>query len=124
MAYDHYIDQNGVTWTVVWTNGRHTALATVPDNAQPRYDPDLGDVSARMDPGGLQFFGQDIIKGDPATDEQQRVLFVELTQKIDALAAQHRRGTELEVSAHAPMSPLLVIGLLFAAAWALDELDG
>lgn len=127
MPYDHYTDRNGVPWTVVWKDKRHTAIATVLDDAQPRYDPDLGDLTVRMDPGGLQFFGQNIIDGDPATDEQQRVLFIELTEKIENLARQHGGVSghlELDVKAHRGMNPLFLVGL-FAAAWlVLDELDG
>jgi hypothetical protein len=122
MAYDAYKDQNGVTWTVGWRDGGHTAIATVLEDAQPRYEPDPGDVTAKMDPGGLQLFGAEILKGDHATDEQMRVLFIELSQKIEAIAAQHRRSTVLRVSASPPMSPWILLGLVVAAAWALDEI--
>jgi len=124
MPYESYKDSNGVPWTVVWTKHGHTAIGTVLEDAQPRYDSDVGDVRAEMDPGGLQFFGTDIIEGSPATDEQRRVLFIELTEKIEAIAAEHRRNTQLRVTGSPGMSPWLMLGLLVAAVWALDELDG
>lgn len=123
MPYESYKDSNGVSWTVVWTRKRHTAIGTVLEDAQPRYDPDVGDVRAEMDPGGLQIGGRDIIEGDPATDEQQRVLFIELVGKIEDIARAHRGATMLQVSARPPMSPALVLGLLVAGVLLLDELD-
>jgi hypothetical protein len=125
MAYERYRDRNGVTWTIVWTHKGHTAIATVLDDADPKYDPDLGDLKAEMDPGGVQALGYDIIEGDPATDEQQRVLFIELTGKIEKLAAEHSRATSLKVTP-APedrrsMSPFLFVGLVIAGVLLLED---
>lgn len=117
MAYDSYRDSNGVTWTVVWpaTKKRHQAIATVMDTADPKYDPEPADITVSMAEGGLQIGGLDIIPSGTATDEQQRVLFIELIGKVEGYAKEHRRLVELKVTA-SPPTPWWLWALLGMAA--------
>jgi len=113
MAYDGYNDSNGVHWTVVTTGNGFTMLATVLDDADPRYDPPAEDLVVKMAQGGVQIGDADIVHTDPPTAEQTRTLFVELAGKIEAFAKAHR-GPVLKVSASRPV-PWWVWALLGVA---------
>jgi hypothetical protein len=114
MGYDSYRDSNGVTWTVVATANGFTLLGTVLDEADPKYDPPVEDVTASMAQGGVQVGGIDIIHTDPPTAEQTRVLFAELAGKMEAIARAHRGQALLAVKASAPV-PWWVWALLGVA---------
>jgi hypothetical protein len=120
---DHYRDQNGITWTVVWPAGkkRFEAIATVEDGADPSYDPVPADITASMAEGGIQFFGLDIIPSDAATSDQQRTLFLELVGKIEEYAKGHPRNTVLRVAARSGPNWWL-IGALVLGAIAFDSI--
>lgn len=88
MAYDQYKDTNGVTWTITAARG-FVFIAYVADTANPRYVPPPSDITAKMDPGGVQIgpwsFGAD----DAPTAQQQQTLFIELSGKIESYAKEH-----------------------------------
>jgi hypothetical protein len=114
MAYDHYRDSNGVTWTIVSTAHGWTMLGTVLDDADPRYDPDPGDLRNTMELTPINQVADHFVT---PTAEQTRVLFLGLVDKIEAFAKEHRGATSLKVTAHADQwTPLVVLGLLLAAA--------
>jgi hypothetical protein len=105
MAPSSYRDSNGVTWTVITAENGFTLIGSVLDEADPKYDPEPPDLTASMAQGGLQIGDLDIIKSDPPTGEQQRVLFIELVKKIEAWAKSHKGPqVSLRVTATAPVA--------------------
>lgn len=114
MGYDKYKDSNGITWSVLWPDRGWSAMATVPDDASPRYEPPATDQEAHTPP-------PDDVGGGVAapTGEQQRVLFSQLTSNVEAFAKQNREHALLTVTARPP-TPWWVwaVGL-----WALYEMS-
>lgn len=125
MAYDKYIDQNGIKWNIITTPDGWTMMATVLDDATPRYDPPAPDQlvkHAPTDAGALEVNNHTIVGAEPPTAEETRLIFIELVQKIEEYAGSHK--PLILVRQKPPLNPLLVVGL-FAAAWlVLDELEG
>jgi hypothetical protein len=120
-GYDHYRDRNGVTWKVITHEDGFALLGTVPDDADPKYDPPAEDLQAEMAKGGLQLGPLDIIHTDPPTDEQTRTLFTELARKIEAYAKTYAGHVSVRVTASRSVSPLLVLGLLIGIGLVLDD---
>lgn len=112
-GYDSYRDSNGIGWTVVWpaAKKRHEAIATVLDTADPKYDPEPGDITVHMAQGGVQLGGLEIVPSEEASGEQQRVLYIELIGDIETYAKAHRSGAVLKVTASVG-TPWWVWGLL------------
>lgn len=105
MGYDHIRDTNGVTWKVIsLANGFHL-IASVMDDADPKYDPPAQDQEASMAQGGIQVGGVDIVHTDPPTGEQARVLYTELVANVEKYAQAHRGEVDLKVTAHADATP-------------------
>lgn len=105
MAYDHYTDTNGVTWQILPVNNGFTLMATVRDDAEVVYDPPATDQMVKMDAGGMQIptpFGDIAISPKDAspTGEQQRVLFTEIRDKIEAYAKANQGHQLMTVRAH------------------------
>lgn len=122
MAYDHYRDSNGVTWTVgppdapaTGNPPRWTMYAYVPDEAQVKYDPPPTDVMAST-PAPADFG-----RGIPnATAEQVRVIFTELVALIEAYARTHAGAVVMTVTA----APEGGLGWLLLVWLAYEALSG
>jgi hypothetical protein len=110
-SYDHYRDSNGVPWTVVHQNHGFTYLATVMDDANPRYTVEVEDQSAELPQGGIQLGPIDILKSDPPTSQQQENLYLELAQKIEQWAHKHAGDVALVVTASPSSNTALWIAL-------------
>src|ERR1041384_860281 len=97
MAYDSYRDSNGVRWSIPPAIGQGwTMLAYVDDAADPKYNTPPPDMTASMPEPS------DAGTGVPhPTDEQTRVIFLDLRGKIEAYAKEHRGEVQLRVTASA-----------------------
>lgn len=120
MAYDHYRDTNGVTWTVAPPDApatgnppRWTMFAYVPDESQIKYVPPPSDVMASTPAP------PDMGRGVPnASAEQVRVIYLELISQIEAYAKTHAGSVVMTVTA-SPGSGLGWLVLLWLAYEAL-----
>lgn len=95
----HYRDSNGVTWTVMEASNGWTLLGSVLDDADPKYDPPPEDVTASMPPAA----SGDLNTVIRPTDEQTRVIFIELRDKMEAQATKLKGRAVLGVTAKAPV---------------------
>jgi hypothetical protein len=121
-GYDHYVDSNGVRWHVVTPAKDHgwSLMADVdPEQANPYYVPDVDIQTASMEQGGLQLGPLDIVKSPPPTSQQQQTLFLELRDKIETYAREHRANVVLRVTASKGMPwwvwGLIVVGVALAS---------
>lgn len=116
MAYDHYRDTNGVTWTIVTTDNGWTMLATVLDDADPKYGFDPGDLKNTMQTAAPNMIADKFIR---PTGEQTQILFLGLVDKIEAFAKDHRTATVLKVTARPDnWGPILILlGVLAYELW-------
>lgn len=96
MAYDSYTDSNRVRWTIAPPAGTSWyMIAYVADDEQLKYDPPPTDVMASMPP-------PDTFKSSTPgpSAEQQRVIFLDLVQKIEEYAKMNRSHVALQVREH------------------------
>lgn len=112
-SYESYKDSNGVTWTVMSVSNGWTMVASVLDSADPRYDPPPADEMAAMP------MNQMLPNAIPS-EEQRRVIFVDLRNKIETYAKAHRGAAVLKVTAKPPGGTFwaLVGGGLLLLHWA------
>ena len=97
--YQAYTDANGVRGTV--SSSGKNLLATVLDDAQPRYIPDAEDQTAII----------------PSSDEAgaveaERKAFTTLRERVDAYAEEHKANAGLTVSAHRDSSWIWIAALV------------
>lgn len=112
-AYESYKDSNGVTWTVMSVSNGWTMVASVLDSADPKYDPAPADEMAVMPPNAM------LPGGGIPSEEQRRVLFIDLRNKIETYAKAHRGAAVLKVTASPPKWWLWVGGGLLL--WHLSK---
>lgn len=111
MAYDQYRDSNRVVWTIAPPDGSSWyMLAYVKDSEELAYDPPPSDIMASTPP--LEGFGR---ATPPPTAEQARVIFIELTGKIEEFARQNRSKVTLRVAAHNDSAWWIVAGIIIVA---------
>lgn len=118
--YNRYSDRNGVTWTVTTTPNGYTMIATVLDDADPRYDPPATDQMASMplNPSALEVQNKTIIQPDPPTGEQTRVIWLELVQKIEKYAAEHKGALLAKVTSGPPWG---WVAAILGGLWLLSK---
>lgn len=103
-AYESYKDTNGVTWTVMSASNGWTMLASVLDSADPKYDPPPADEMVSIMPPNPM-----LPAGGIPTDEQRRVIFTGLRDKIETYAKAHRGAAVLRVTAKPPSGTFWVL---------------
>ena len=100
-GYEKYKDQNQVTWNIITAGNGYTMIATVLDDADPKYDPPATDQQASLplNPSALEIQNKTIIAPDPPTGEQTRNIMIDLVTKIETFAAARRNQVLLKVTA-------------------------
>ncbi len=88
--YKSYRDANGITWTII--TAAKALMATVSDDAEPRYIPPATDMAQTI----LSDDGTEVGRA-----EAERKAFEGLRAQVDAWASQHTLGTGLTVRASA-----------------------
>lgn len=101
--YVKYTDANGIAWTIITTD--RNMMATVMDDAEPRYIPPATDQVTGI-----------VTQGDETRVEVERNAFQRLRTLIDDFAAAHRDATGLSVKARASIPGWVWLVLLLAAA--------
>lgn len=101
--YVTYQDTNGITWRIITTE--HNMMATVMDDAEPRYIPPATDQSVQI-----------VTQGDETRAEVERNAFQKLRDLIDTWATAHRDATGLSVKASGVPWGWVLLGVLLLAA--------
>lgn len=86
--YVTYTDTNGIKWTIITTE--RNMMATVADDAEPRYIPPATDQATAI-----------TTTGDSTRPEVERVAFAKLRDSIEEYAKANRQSTGLSVKARA-----------------------
>lgn len=125
MGMDQYRDSNRVVWTIAPPDGSSwTVIAYVKDEEELAYDPPPSDIMAATPP-----LAEYQASPRPPTTEQARVLYIELTNKIEEYARQHRDRVTLRVTAHRDNGWIVVLLIIAAAVLSdpkgrhIDDID-